>query len=141
VEETYSLLSQSFQERNKIANRPVSLCLDKLTNEVKIAASRPGAGHLSNADPLNCRANLDVSGDEHDRRNPETKIVFDRYQLDFCRVEWLSDLFSENEQSHDCWPMARSGQPLSYYAHLVPKRNASQPPGPLYQEQKLWCPG
>jgi len=125
-----------------MANRLVSLCLNKLTNKVEIAASGPPERDIYlKADPLDCRADLDVSGDEHDSRKPETKIAFDRYQLDFCRIEWLSGLFSENEQEHNCWPMPRSGQPLSYYAHLVPKRNASQPRGSLYQEQKLWCPG
>jgi hypothetical protein len=66
---------------NCVANRLTSPRLHKPIVEVKIAASSLEQ-HIEEAGLLNCRAALDMSGDEHHVRNPKSKIAFDRYQLE-----------------------------------------------------------
>ena len=78
-----------------MANRLASLRLHKVTLEVTIAASSLERD-IEEAGLLNCRADLDVSGDKHHVRNPESKIAFDRYQLEFCNIERLSDFFQRS---------------------------------------------
>jgi hypothetical protein len=58
-----------------MAKRLASPRLHRVTLEVTIAASSRER-NIEEAGALNCRADLDVSGDKHHVRNPEAKIAF-----------------------------------------------------------------
>ena len=78
-----------------MANRLASPRLHRVTLEVTIAAFSLER-NIEEAASLNCRADLDVSSSKHHVRNPEAKIAFDRYRLEFCDIERLSDFFQRS---------------------------------------------